>query len=46
MTMGMKLNALGIGLSLVFSHYLAILFPVGAIISAIGLFMIFFAREG
>jgi len=44
MTMGIKLNTLGMAFSLVFSHYFSPLFIVGAILCAIGLIMIFLDR--
>lgn len=37
----MKLNALGMALALVFSHFDAVLFPVGAVITVIGLILLF-----
>lgn len=41
MTLGVKLNALGVSMALIFSHYFPVLFVVGAILSAIGIFMLF-----
>lgn len=39
--MGIKLNALGVSLALIFAHWFAPLFLVGAIISAVGIVLLF-----